>query len=126
MLARAMPPEQNGPFFLGDIFSLVDIALAPFWQRFLVVGGHYRGLQFPDKEPEFRRLRVRRRRRCLWLLRHLCICHRSTHSGSWTTGDPVHVPVPSPVGQHIVWHWRMLLSTAPVAACPSPQHQHQR
>lgn len=59
MLARAMPPEQNGPFFLGETFSLVDVALAPFWQRFLVVGGHYRGLQFPDKDPDFRRLRVR-------------------------------------------------------------------
>lgn len=47
--------QNGGPFFLGDRFSLVDIALAPFWQRMLWVGGHYFGLEFP-KEPEFDRL----------------------------------------------------------------------
>jgi glutathione S-transferase len=52
-LANAM--SDKGPFFLGDDFSLVDLALAPFWQRFICVGGHYFGLTFPD-EPAFDRL----------------------------------------------------------------------
>lgn len=54
-IARAM--SERGPFFLGDRFGLVDIALAPFYQRFLWVGGYYRGLEFP-KETEFERLSV--------------------------------------------------------------------
>lgn len=57
MLARAMAPPSAGPYFLGSAFSLVDVALAPFWQRFVIVGGHYRGLTFPD-DPEFHRLQV--------------------------------------------------------------------
>lgn len=47
-LAGAM--HDSGPFFLGDRFSLVDVALAPFWQRFIWVGGHYFGLEFPNDE----------------------------------------------------------------------------
>lgn len=35
--------RQDGPYFLGKEISMVDIALFPFWQRFLWVGGHYRG-----------------------------------------------------------------------------------
>lgn len=38
---------KPGPFFLGDQFSAVDIALAPFWQRILWVGKHYRDLTLP-------------------------------------------------------------------------------
>jgi glutathione S-transferase len=59
MLSRAMAPPSAGPYFLGAQFSLVDVALAPFWQRFELVGGHYRGLQFPD-DSDFHRLQVRR------------------------------------------------------------------
>lgn len=44
-----------GPFFFGATFSAVDIALAPFFQRFLWVGGHYRGLVFPNDDA-FQRL----------------------------------------------------------------------
>jgi len=51
--ARAM--RNSGPFFLGEQFSMVDIALAPFFQRFLWVGSKYRDLVFPE-EPEFARL----------------------------------------------------------------------
>lgn len=54
-LANAMDTE--GPYFLGQQFSLVDVAFAPFWQRMLWVGGHYIGLEFPD-EPEFARIHV--------------------------------------------------------------------
>jgi len=54
-LARAMVRE-GGPFFWGDRFTLVDVALAPFWQRMLSVGGHYRQIQFPQDDPEFQRL----------------------------------------------------------------------
>ena len=57
MLARSMAPPSSGPYFLGSAFSLVDVALAPFWQRFIIVGGHYRGLTFPE-DPEFHRLQV--------------------------------------------------------------------
>lgn len=54
-LARAM--SSRGPYFWGDRFSLVDVALAPFWQRMIWVGGHYCNLQFPENDREFRRLR---------------------------------------------------------------------
>ena len=53
-LARAM--RDDGPYFDGKDFSLVDVALAPFWQRFITVGPHYFGLTFPTEEPEFQRL----------------------------------------------------------------------
>lgn len=33
----AMMPEAEGPFFLGDDFSIADIALAPWWQRMSTV-----------------------------------------------------------------------------------------
>ena len=46
---------RPGPFFLGAEFSGVDIALAPFWQRFLWVGGHYRDLAMPN-DAAFQRL----------------------------------------------------------------------
>ncbi|CAK9008559.1 Glutathione S-transferase L3 (AtGSTL3) (GST class-lambda member 3) [Durusdinium trenchii] len=51
--ARAM--SKDGPYFLGKEISMVDIALFPFWQRFLWVGRHYRGLEMP-KDKEFERL----------------------------------------------------------------------
>lgn len=38
----AMAPESEGPFFLGDDFSLADIALAPWWQRMRSVLRAYR------------------------------------------------------------------------------------
>ena len=53
-LASAM--RDDGPYFNGKEFSLVDVALAPFWQRILPVGGHYFGLTLPVEEPEFQRL----------------------------------------------------------------------
>ena len=56
MLANAM--RDDGPFFNGKAFSMVDIALAPFWQRILLVGGHFMGLSLPVDEPEFRRLQT--------------------------------------------------------------------
>jgi glutathione S-transferase len=57
-LAQAMAPLSNGPFFCGAKFSLVDIAFAPFWQRFIWIGSHYRGLEFPKDDPAFDRLRA--------------------------------------------------------------------
>lgn len=53
-LANAM--SDDGPFFLGQRFGLVDVALAPFWQRMIWVGGHYMGLCFPDNDPAFERM----------------------------------------------------------------------
>lgn len=38
----AMAPESEGPFFLGDDFSIADIALAPWWQRMCSVLRAYR------------------------------------------------------------------------------------
>jgi len=52
--ANAM--SNDGPFFLGKQFSLVDVALAPFWQRMIWVGGHYFNLQFPSDDKAFDRL----------------------------------------------------------------------
>ena len=40
---------EDGPYFLGKEISMVDIALFPFWQRFLWVGHHYRGLSHLEK-----------------------------------------------------------------------------
>lgn len=54
VLAKAM--SADGPYYLGDRFSLVDVALAPFWQRILWVGGHYFGLKLPDDDNDFQRL----------------------------------------------------------------------
>mmetsp|Transcript_31845 Transcript_31845/g.77605 ORF Transcript_31845/g.77605 Transcript_31845/m.77605 type:complete len:322 (-) Transcript_31845:6-971(-) len=48
--AKEMASEAKGPFFMGKDFTMVDIAFAPFWQRILWVGGHYRGLKFPEEE----------------------------------------------------------------------------
>eukprot|EP00977_Amphora_coffeiformis_P017087 scaffold5479_cov199-Amphora_coffeaeformis.AAC.26 len=47
---------EPGPYFLGNQFSAVDIALAPFWQRILWVGGHYRDLSLPNDDAAFGRL----------------------------------------------------------------------
>ena len=58
-LARAMQcNSKSGPFFWGDRFSMVDVALAPFWQRMIWVGGHYFKLKFPEDDPDFQRLQV--------------------------------------------------------------------
>eukprot|EP00567_Pseudictyota_dubia_P011694 CAMPEP_0197453266 /NCGR_PEP_ID=MMETSP1175-20131217/34443_1 /TAXON_ID=1003142 /ORGANISM="Triceratium dubium, Strain CCMP147" /LENGTH=301 /DNA_ID=CAMNT_0042986501 /DNA_START=112 /DNA_END=1017 /DNA_ORIENTATION=- len=46
----AMAPLSEGPYFFGSHFTLVDIALAPFWQRFLWVGKHYRGLDVEGED----------------------------------------------------------------------------
>jgi glutathione S-transferase len=53
-LARAMP--TTGPYFLGNRFSMVDVALAPFWERILWVGNHYFGLVLPRDDVDFERL----------------------------------------------------------------------
>mmetsp|Transcript_12411 Transcript_12411/g.35267 ORF Transcript_12411/g.35267 Transcript_12411/m.35267 type:complete len:102 (+) Transcript_12411:205-510(+) len=37
-----MAPESEGPFFLGDDFTMADIALAPWWQRMCSVLRAYR------------------------------------------------------------------------------------
>lgn len=55
-LSAAMAPQEQGPYFLGSRFSLVDVALAPFWHRFICVGGHYFGLKFPENDTCFDRL----------------------------------------------------------------------
>jgi glutathione S-transferase len=38
----AMAPMHDGPFFLGDDFSIADVALAPWWQRICSVLYAYR------------------------------------------------------------------------------------
>jgi len=49
----AMSPSG---FFLGeDMYSLADLALAPWWQRLLSVMKHYRGFNVPDTK-EYARL----------------------------------------------------------------------
>jgi glutathione S-transferase len=55
LFARAM--SSDGPYFFGNMFSIVDIALAPFWLRFIWVGEFYRGLKFPN-DIEFQRLNI--------------------------------------------------------------------
>ena len=47
--AAEMHPE--GAFFFGTEFGFVDIALAPFWQRFLWLGEAYLALTIPDEAP---------------------------------------------------------------------------
>jgi glutathione S-transferase len=61
VLAQAMrhddDDDNDGYYFNGKDFSIVDVALAPFWQRFITVGKHYIGLELPVKdEPDFQRL----------------------------------------------------------------------
>ncbi|KAJ8599836.1 hypothetical protein CTAYLR_005604 [Chrysophaeum taylorii] len=51
--AKAMDPV--GPFFLAE-FSYVDVSFFPFWHRIRTVGEHYRGVELPDDDPDFRRL----------------------------------------------------------------------
>ena len=53
-LAGAMSNE--GPFFDGKDLTMVDVALAPFWQRILTVGPFYFGLTLPKGEESFQRL----------------------------------------------------------------------
>merc|ERR1719326_1508094 len=57
--ARAMSPLSEGPFFNGATFSIVDIVLAPWWQRLLSVAKEYRGFEIPTEPTldEFTRLR---------------------------------------------------------------------
>lgn len=57
--AFAQTMDTDGPFFFGDEFSLVDIAMAPFYQRFLWVGSHYRPTwtALPDDDADIDRLR---------------------------------------------------------------------
>uniref|UniRef100_A0A6B2LHG8 GST N-terminal domain-containing protein n=1 Tax=Arcella intermedia TaxID=1963864 RepID=A0A6B2LHG8_9EUKA len=45
---RARPP---GPFYLGDSFSLVEAMLFPYLERAVVVLGHFRGFQIPQRCP---------------------------------------------------------------------------
>mmetsp|Transcript_91450 Transcript_91450/g.237022 ORF Transcript_91450/g.237022 Transcript_91450/m.237022 type:complete len:333 (-) Transcript_91450:71-1069(-) len=42
LFEAAMAPEAEGPFFLGDDFSMADIALAPWWLRMVTVLRAYR------------------------------------------------------------------------------------
>lgn len=39
-------PGHDGPWWLGDIFTLADIAFYPFFERFPVLA-HYRGFELP-------------------------------------------------------------------------------
>lgn len=53
--ARAMDPE--GPYFLGEQFSIADIVLIPHVQRLLSVASHYRGFELPQSSSgEYERL----------------------------------------------------------------------
>jgi glutathione S-transferase len=56
----ALEMSHDGPFFMGQRFTMVDVALAPLWQRILWVGSGHPQSQgfFPphDDEPWFRRL----------------------------------------------------------------------
>jgi glutathione S-transferase len=40
-------PGHHGPWWLGDTFSLADIAFYPFFERFPVLA-HYRGFEIPE------------------------------------------------------------------------------
>ena len=48
--------DGGGDYFDGNRFSLVDVALAPLWQRILTVGPEFFDLTLPKDEPEFQRL----------------------------------------------------------------------
>jgi len=48
-------PGLNAAFFLGDTFSLADIAVAPWFERMLSVGAKYRALTI-SKEDKHKRL----------------------------------------------------------------------
>eukprot|EP00540_Astrosyne_radiata_P001694 CAMPEP_0116841548 /NCGR_PEP_ID=MMETSP0418-20121206/10999_1 /TAXON_ID=1158023 /ORGANISM="Astrosyne radiata, Strain 13vi08-1A" /LENGTH=289 /DNA_ID=CAMNT_0004472013 /DNA_START=163 /DNA_END=1032 /DNA_ORIENTATION=+ len=48
--------QDGGPFFLGDRFSLADIALASFWQHMMWVGPDWMGMELPKDDPAFERL----------------------------------------------------------------------
>ena len=48
LLMNAM--SENGPFFLGNEFGMVDIMLAPYAQRIPVLLKTYRGFDIPDNE----------------------------------------------------------------------------
>eukprot|EP01084_Bolivina_argentea_P075624 137065_1 len=54
-LSEAM--DEIGPYFLGKQFSMLDIALAPFWLRYVWVGEYYRNLTFPN-DKYFKRLEI--------------------------------------------------------------------
>ncbi|CAE8613370.1 unnamed protein product [Polarella glacialis] len=47
--AEAMSPVSStgGAYFLGDDFSMADIAVCPWWTRFHSIGATYRGLEIP-------------------------------------------------------------------------------
>ena len=53
--AKNSPRSQEGPYLLGKQFSLIDIALLPFYERMTVVLPHYRKWQIP-KTKEFQLL----------------------------------------------------------------------
>ena len=55
-LANAMSSDGSGDYFDGNEFSMVEVCLAPFWQRFVTVGKFYFDLKLPMEEAEFRRL----------------------------------------------------------------------
>mmetsp|Transcript_14852 Transcript_14852/g.18308 ORF Transcript_14852/g.18308 Transcript_14852/m.18308 type:complete len:340 (+) Transcript_14852:2-1021(+) len=54
--SRAMAPATQGPFFMGDRFSYTDVSFAPFFQRILVVGSHYRQISLPQDDADITRL----------------------------------------------------------------------
>lgn len=47
MEQNALTKRSGGPYWLGDTFSLVDMALYPHFERFSVLQ-HYRGISIPD------------------------------------------------------------------------------
>lgn len=45
--------SSEGPFFLGEAFSLTDVLLAPMWDQFRFILPHYRGVElFPQADSE--------------------------------------------------------------------------
>ncbi|CAE7723884.1 PARC [Symbiodinium pilosum] len=48
VFAQAMDPVADGRgFFLGEEFTMVDVALCPWWTRFRSIAGTYRGFEVP-------------------------------------------------------------------------------